>query len=132
MRLLTMILLVILVSACSFFTEEYDDSYGSGYINVSESEWHSKYNEPYPFSVPDGEISCGLDPQYGRTVYFEPLGFTDESYIGTPLNQAAFASLSYANMRSNVPYSLKKDANLNTAIKLGLRVCDEYQELLGA
>lgn len=125
MRSLMMIIALLSVSACSLGTEDYDDSYGSGYIDVNENEWAGKYNAPYPFTVPDGEISCGIDPQFGRTVYFEPFGFTDESYIGTPLNQAAVKTLKHANMLPNVPYSIKKDAKLSAAIEVGLRLCDE-------
>lgn len=69
------------VLACSSFIENYDDDYGSGYIEVNESEWDSKCNAHYPVNVPDGEISCGLDPQFGCTVYFEPSGYTDESTL---------------------------------------------------
>lgn len=93
MRLLIITVLLTLISACSSFIDNYDDNYGSGYIEVSENEWASKYNTPYPFTVPKGEISCGLDPKFGRTVYFEPFGFTDESYIGIPLNRPALLSL---------------------------------------
>lgn len=130
MRFLMITIFLISASACSSLIEDYDDSYGSGYTHVNKSEWESKYNAPYPFTVPDGEISCGLDPQFGRTVYFEPFGFTDESYIGTPLNQAAFKTLKHANMRPNVPYTIKKDANLNTAIEVGLKLCDEQKDLI--
>lgn len=125
-----MAVLLILVSACSFFTEDYDDSYGAGYVNVNESEWTGKYNTPYPFTVSKGEISCGLDPQFGRTVYFEPFGYTDESYIGTPLNQAAADSLDHADMLPNVPYSIKKGVKLNAVIEIGLGLCDEQQKSL--
>lgn len=136
MRYLTMIiallavLAVLAVSACSLVTEDYDDSYGAGYVDVNENEWAGKYNTPYPFTVADGEISCGLDPQFGRTVYFEPVGFTDESYIGTPLNQAAAKTLKHADMRSNVPYSIKAGVDLSVAVNIGLKACDEQQEFL--
>lgn len=130
MRSLTMMIALLSVLACSLVTEDYDDSYGAGYVDVNESEWAGKYNTPYPFTVPDGAISCGIDPQFGRTVYFEPFGFTDESYIGTPLNQAAAKTLKHANMRSNVPYSIKAGVDLSVAVNIGLKACDEQQESL--
>lgn len=121
---------MISASACSSFIEDYDDNYGSGYIEVNESEWESKYNAPYPFTVPNGEISCGVDPKFGRTVYFEPFGFIDESYIGIPLNRSALLLLANSNLKPNVPYSIKKKADLSTAIKIGLKICDEQKEVL--
>ena len=57
-------------------------------------------------------------------------GFTDEFYIGTPLDQAASNSLKHDNMTSNVPYSVKEAADLSEAIEAGLKVYDDYQELL--
>lgn len=76
-------------------------------------------------TVPDGEISCGLPAKLGREVYFAPKGFTNESYIGTPLNQAAANSLRYDDMLSSVPYNIKKNASLSTAIEVGLKLCVE-------
>ncbi len=129
MRTLTMIVVLFSVSACSFVTEEHNESYGSGYIDISESEWATKYNAPYPFTVPFGEISCGLHPKFGREVYFAPKGYTDEKYIPTPLNQTASKALVEANMTSDVPYTIKEGAALSTAIKIGLKICDEQQSL---
>lgn len=31
-------------------------------------------------------------------------------------------------LTSNVPYSVKKGANLSEAVQIGLRVCDEQQD----
>lgn len=132
MRFLIMITVLLSISACSFVTEEVDDNYGAGYINISESEWVTKYNTPYPFTVPHGEISCTYHPNFGREVYFNSKGFTDESYIGTPLNKSAVYSLRQSDMVSNVPYSIKQDVSLNQAIKLGLKVCDEQKQMLEA
>lgn len=130
MRFLMIVIALLLVSACSFFTEDHDDNYGAGYINVSESEWGTQHNTAYPFTVPFGEISCGLDVGFGREVYFAPKGYTDEKYISIPLNQAALNSMKAANMVSDVPYAIKEKALLDTAIKIGLNVCDEQRESL--
>lgn len=118
----------VLLMGCSPSTAE-DQFYGSGYIVVDEQTWGENHMTPYPFTAP-GEISCGSHPEFGREVYFEPKGYTDESYIGTPLNKSAVDSLNQANMSANVPYSIKVGADLNEAIQAGLRVCDEYQDYL--
>ncbi|WP_298807378.1 hypothetical protein [uncultured Psychrobacter sp.] len=97
---------------------------------MNQTLWSEKYTKPYPFSVASGEISCGSHPKFGREVYFEPEGFTNESYIGTPLNQAARNSLEQDNMASNVPYSIRAGADLSEAIKIGLQVCADYQDRL--
>lgn len=130
MRFLIIITALLSISACSFVTEDIDDNYGAGYIDISQSEWATKYNTPYPFTVSYGEISCGLHSKFGREVYFAPKGYTDESYIGTPLNKSAVDSLRQSDMVSNVSYSIKQDAELSEAIEVGLKVCDEYQEFL--
>jgi hypothetical protein len=117
-------LISIAVLALASCTSMQDDNHGSGYIVVSEASWGADYDTPYPFTV-DGEISCGNHPANGREVYFEPVGHTDESYIGTPLNQAASKSLKQDGMKPNVPYSIKEGADLSEAIEIGLRLCDE-------
>lgn len=107
-----------------------DETYGSGFIVVSEETWGTDHTTPYPFTVPEGEISCGFHPAFGREVYFQPLGYSNESNIGTPLNKAAVDSLKQSNMSSNVPYSIKEGADLSDAIQAGLRVCDEQSDIL--
>ena len=87
---------------------------------------------PYPFTVPNGEISCTEHPKFGRTIYFEPEGFTDESRIGAPLNQAAADALKADGLAPNVPYSIKRDADLREAQAIGMRVCDEQRDLVGS
>ena len=122
--------LLVLVSACKPIPQEYDEYYGAGYIGADEVLWGFEYTTPYPFTVPYGEISCTSHPKFGREVYFAPKSFTDESYIGMPLNKSAVDSLRQSDMHSNVPYSVKEGADLNDAVKIGLRVCDEYLERL--
>lgn len=122
--------LLLSASACKPVPSEYDEYYGAGFIAVNEALWPTEHSTPYPFTVPYGEISCTYHPNFEREVYFEPKGFTDESYIGTPLNKSAVDSLKQSNMVSNVPYSIKEGADLSEAIEVGLRVCDEYQEML--
>ena len=130
MNKLFLSLTLFLVVACAPVTSEYDENYSAGFIGVNEELWPLEYTSPYPFTVPYGEISCGYHPNFGREVYFEPEGFTDESYIGTPLNKSAVDSLSQNDMRSNVPYSVKEGADLSEAIEVGLRVCDEQKDSL--
>ncbi|MGP5546259.1 hypothetical protein [Psychrobacter alimentarius] len=91
---------------------------------VSEIFWGADHDTPYPFTG-DGEISCGVHPEFGPAVYFEPVGFSDESSIGTPLNKAAAESLKQAGLTPNVPYSIKEGADLSEAREVGLRVCDK-------
>lgn len=109
--------------ACTPILQEYNEYYGAGFIDVSETKWLTEHDTLYPFTVPYGEITCGLPhADLGRQVYFMPKGFTDESYIGAPLNQAAVESLKKDSMLPNVPYSIKQGSDLSTAIEAGLKV----------
>lgn len=119
----------IVIIGCSSGNKE-DERYGSGFIVVSEGTWGTDNTTPYPFTVAEGEISCGSHPAFGREVYFQPKGYTDESYIGTPLNKSAVDSLNQSNMSPNVPYGIKEGADLSEAIQIGLRVCDEQSNML--
>ncbi len=89
---------------------------------VSEFFWGADHDTPYPFTT-NGEILCGIHPEFGAALYFEPVGFADESSVGTPLNKAAAESLKQAGMIPNVPYSIKKGADLDEAREMGLKVC---------
>ena len=117
------------IIGCSPASSE-DETYGSGFVVVSEWAWGVDHTTPYPFTVPKGEISCGFHPEFGREVYFEPVGYTNESNIGTPLNKAAVDSLNQSNMSPNVLYSIKEGADLSEAIQAGLRICDEQSDML--
>ncbi len=119
----------IMIIGCSSGTTK-DELYGSGFIVVNEQKWGKNYTSPYPFTVPEGEIVCASNPAFGREVYFHPKGYTDESYIGTPLNKSAVDGLKLSRLTSNVPYSVKEGANLNEAMRIGLKVCDEYEDKL--
>ncbi len=116
-------LIILSIAACSPVQEE---SHSSGFIAVNEVFWGANHDSPYPFTT-SGEISCGVHPKFGPAIYFEPIGFDDESSIGTPLNKAAAESLKQAGMTPNVPYSIKKGADLSEAKDIGLEVCN-YQE----
>lgn len=128
MKIILALLPIIALTAC---TTAQDDSYGAGFVTVSEKTWGANHTTPYPFTVSEGEISCGIG-KFGREVYFEPEGFTDESYIGTPLNKIAANSLERDGMSSNVPYSVKKGADLHEAVEIGLRVCDEQRDIINS
>lgn len=127
---LILALFSIIIVGCVPIEQDHPESYGSGYIYVNETLWALNNTLPYPFTVPEGEISCNLHPPKGREVYFSPIGFTDEYYIGTPLNQTAVSSLQQAHMSPNVPYSIIKGANLSEAIKVGLNLCEEMSDML--
>ena len=107
-----------------------DEMYGVGYIVVNEQTWSKNYTTPYPFTVPEGEIGCASNPAFGREVYFHPKGYTDESYIGTPLNKSAVDGLKLNRLMPNVPYNVKEGADLNEAVRIGLKVCYEYEDRL--
>lgn len=127
-RWLTVVASVAIIG-CSTTSSE-DETYGSGFVVVSEETWGTDHTTPYPFTIAEGEISCGSHPAFGREVYFQPKGYTDESYIGTPLNKSAVDSLNQSNMSPNVPYSIKEDTDLSEAIEIGLKVCDEQSDIL--
>ncbi|WP_082787301.1 hypothetical protein [Psychrobacter sp. P11G5] len=112
---------------CSSGTTE-DDLYGSGFIEVNEQTWGKNYTTSYPFTMPKGEIACASNPAFGREVYFHPKDYTDESYIGTPLNKSAVDGLQLGRLTPNVPYNLKEEADLSEAVQIGLRVCDEFED----
>lgn len=118
----------IVIIGCSSGNK--DEMYGSGYIVVSEQTWSKNYTTPYPFTVPEGEIGCASNPAFGREVYFHAKGYTDESYIGTPLNKSAVDGLKLSRLTPNVPYSVKEGVDLNEAVQIGLKVCYEQEDEL--
>lgn len=115
-------LVSLMVSSIAACTPVQEESHGSGFIAVNEAFWGANHDTPYPFTV-SGDISCGVHPEFGPAVYFEPVGFIDESSIGTPLNKAAAESLKQVGLTPNVPYSIKKGADLSEVVALGLSVC---------
>lgn len=119
----------VAIIGCSPGTIE-DELYGSGFIEVNEQTWGKNYTTSYPFTVPEGEIACASNPAFGREVYFHPKGYTDESYIGTPLNKSAVDGLHLGRLTPNVPYSVKEGADLSEAVQIGLKVCDEFEDNL--
>lgn len=118
---------MIALTACT--TAKQDDSYGAGFVTVNESDWYGKNYTSYPFTT-SGEIACSDHVEFGRGVFFAPKEFTDESYVGTPLNKAAANILKLSGITPNVPYSVKDGADLSEAIEVGLRVCDEQKDLV--
>ena len=109
---------IVMIGCSSGNTE--DVLYGSGYVVVSEQIWSKDYTTPYPFTVPEGEIACASNPAFGREVYFHPKGYTDESYIGTPLNKAAVDGLKLSHLTPNVTYSVKEGVVLNETVQIGM------------
>ena len=119
---------IVMIGCSSGNTE--DDLYGSGFIEVNEQTWGENYTSPYPFTMPEGEILCASNPSFGREVFFHPKGYTDESYVGIPLNKAAVDGLKLSRLTPNVPHSVKEGADLREAVQIGLRVCDEQEDEL--
>lgn len=118
------ILAALSIAAC---TSAQDNIHSTDFVTVNESDWYGQHDTAYPFTV-SGEVVCIVHPEYEPAVYFHPVEFTDDSYIGTPLNKAAAKSLKQADITPNVPYSIKKGADLSEAREIGLKVCDEYME----
>ena len=114
-------IIILSLVACSPIQKE---SHGSGFVELNEVFWGANHDTPYPFTT-NGEISCGVHPEFGPAVYFDPVGFLDESAIGTPLNKAAAEVLKQSGLTPNVPYSIKKGFGLNEAREIGLSLCDE-------
>lgn len=121
----------VLFSSVTACTPSQDRSYASKFVSgntvVHEIFWSADHDTPYPFTT-SGEISCVYYPEFGIEVYFEPVGYIDESSIGTPLNKAAAKALKHDGMKPNVPYSIKKGADLSDAVEVGLRACDEQRD----
>ena len=121
----------VLLSTVTACTPSQDRSYASqfvsGYVVVHEIFWSADHDTPYPFTT-SGEISCVYYPDFGIEVYFEPVGHVEDASIGTPLNKAAAESLKQEGLVPNVPYSIKKGADLSEAVQVGLKVCNEYKK----
>ncbi len=114
---------ILWLAACTSIQDE-RDKFVSGYVMVHEMFWFADHDRPYPFTT-SGEISCVYYPDFGVEVYFEPAGYSKDSSIGTPLNKAAAESLKQAGLTPNVPYSIKKGADLSEAREVGLKACRE-------
>tara|TARA_R110000850_G_C9965690_1_gene464818 strand:+ start:400 stop:789 length:390 start_codon:yes stop_codon:yes gene_type:complete len=115
---------ILSLTACtSSQNDSYASQFVSGYVVVHEIFWSADHDTPYPFTT-SGEISCVYYPDFGIEVYFEPVGHIEDSSIGTPLNQAAQKALKKAGMTPNVPYSIKKGADLSEAVQVGLKACN--------
>lgn len=113
------------LAACSPSQDDrYARQFVSGGVAVHEAFWPADHDTPYPFTT-DGEISCVYYPDFGIEVYFQPFGYIEDSSIGTPLNKAAAESLKKDGVSPNVPYSIKKGANLSEAVEVGLSLCSE-------
>ena len=114
---------VLSLAACTpSQNNSYASQFVSGYVVVHEMFWLADHDRPYPFTT-SGEISCVYYPDFGIEVYFEPVGHIEDASIGTPLNKAAQMALKKAGMTPNVPYSIKKYADLSEAVDVGLKAC---------
>ncbi len=114
---------VLSLAACTpSQNNSYASQFVSGYVVVHEIFWSADHDTPYPFTT-SGEISCVYYPDFGIEVYFEPVGHIEDASIGTPLNKAAQMALKKAGMTPNVPYGIKKGADLSEAVYVGLNAC---------
>lgn len=95
---------------------------------MNEQTWGKNDATSYPFTMPEGEIACALSPAYVREVYFHPKGYTDESYVGILLNKSAIDCMKLGRLTSNVPYIVKKGADISETVQIELRVCDEQED----
>ncbi|OXL24642.1 hypothetical protein CAN34_05550 [Psychrobacter sp. DAB_AL32B] len=120
-------LLALSIVSCTPVVQ--DENYGAGFVPVHEEFWGADNDTPYPFTA-SGEIGCSYHVEFGRGVFFAPMGFTDESYVGTPLNKAAANIIKVIGVTPNVPYSIKQGADLSEAREIGLKVCDEQRDML--
>ncbi|WP_110923991.1 hypothetical protein [Psychrobacter fozii] len=111
---------VLSIAACTPAQDE-KDKFVSGDVAVHEVFWSADHDVPYLFTT-SGKISHIYYPNFGTEVYFEPADYIDESSIGSPLNKAAAESLKQAGMTPNVPYSIKRGAELSEAREIGLKV----------
>ena len=74
----------------------------SSYIVAHENFWRAEQNTLYPFTT-SSEISCACHVKFDRGVFFDPVGFTDGSYIGTPINANI---LKLTGIAPNMPHSI--------------------------
>ena len=89
---------------------------------MHEAFWPADHDTPCLFTT-SGEISCVYYPIFGTEVYFEPASYSEDSSVGTPLNKAAAEALKRNSVEPNVPYSIKKGADLSDAIEVRLKEC---------
>lgn len=86
-------------------------------ITLHEFDWKLANLGDYPFTTA-GDIGCN-----NGSVEFYPNGLHEQD-IGLPLNQTAKDNYKKANLTPNVPNSIKPNADLSQAIRLGLMICD--------
>lgn len=86
-------------------------------IVVDEVRWKWAKLGDYPFTV-GGDLACSND-----SVEFYPNELHEQD-IGLPLNKIAQDDFKKSNLTPNVINSIKPNADLSQAIRLGLMICD--------
>ncbi|KAA0912815.1 hypothetical protein [Psychrobacter sp. ANT_WB68] len=124
MKKLAFIFLISL-TACRPFDDI--DSDTDDYIGVSEVHWSSYGNvKPYPFTTSYGNIACSLN----EVSFYPDDTANDELTIGFPLNKLAQIRQKTSGVTANVKNTIKRDADLSEAIRMGLDRCKQTEERL--
>ncbi len=112
-------LTLLSLTACQPMQEIDDD-----FIKVSQTQWAAMNNiNPFPFTVEYGEIACS-----SNEVYFFPNDTAnDESLNGWPLNKLAETRLKEAKFKPTVANTIKPNADLSEAIRIGLDHCEKVR-----
>ena len=121
------LILIILLSLTACQPIEDHDSDIDDYIAVSDIFWSSDGNvKPYPFTAKYGHIACS----FNEVDFYPNDTANDESSIGWPLNKVAQDSLKADGMKPNVENTIKPNADLSEAIRMGLDRCKQVQQQL--
>lgn len=120
-----LIILVLALSACTRVEQpeptitinNNDFEVNGDTIVVDEIRWKTAGLGNYPFTV-GGDLACSND-----SVEFYPQEMHEQD-IGLPLNQTAKDNFKKSNLTPNVINSIKPNADLSQAIRLGLMICD--------
>lgn len=113
--------LLVTASSCTQI-DNIEDEY-PGYVAINEELWRFDHSALYPFTA-NGELSCEDHPLVGKAVFFNPENYTNEFYVGTPLNDSAQRLINLIDVESNVPYTIKDNADLREINALGESLCD--------
>lgn len=115
----------ISLTACQPFDDIASDTDDD--IEVSEVYWSSYGNvKPYPFTTSYGNIACSLN----EVSFYPDDTANDESAIGFPLNKLAQIRQKASGVTANVENTIKRDADLSEAIRMGLDRCKQTDERL--
>ena len=116
------LLIFLILTACY---PAVDDEVIDDFEAISEALWTIKgYADPYPFTVKFGNIACTMNEVY----FFPNDTVNDASQMALPLNKLAQMKLKTENIQPTVKNTIKTDANLSEAIRIGLNICRKSNE----